>query len=193
MTTIAAPMRAAAVVSDAVGPLPVLVALCLAGRRDGLAAGASIAWGVAALMLLAVVPYVVTYRVRHPRDGLRPNRARKGAYMAGVAAIAAAGLTLLWLVGAPPALLAAAIVVVLTLAVTSVATAVAGWSNHAAACAAGVAMSSVLGGPVWLLLAIACTSVGWARVTLGRHSWGQVGWGAAVGAVVSSGLLIGLL
>ena len=185
--------RLAAVVSDLAGPLPVVVALFLAGDRDGRSWLASVGWAVLAVVLLAVIPYVVTLRLRHPADGTRPARARKGAYMALVAALSLGGLLVLALLPSPGSVVDVAVAVVISLLAVAAATAVAAWSNHTAACAGGAAMCVVLAGPAWITLALAVVAVAWARLTLGRHSPAQVVLGAIWGAAVAAAALALLL
>ena len=185
--------RVASAVSDIIGPLPVIVALCLGGLRDGRSVLASVGWSLVAILLLAVIPYVVTLRLRHPADGSRPGRGRKGGYMAVVAATSLAGLVVLTLTPTPRSVVDVAVTVVVTLMAVAIATALAGWSNHTAACAGGVSMCVVLAGPVWLALTLAVIVVGWARVTLNRHSIAQVVLGAVWGGAVSAVVLIVLL
>lgn len=192
-TTRAQSHRLANAISDVVGPLPVLAALCLAGVRDGRSVLTAIGWGLLAVVLLAVVPYLVTRRLRHPADGSRPGRGRKAGYMALVAALSLGGLVVLAILPSPSSVVDVAIATVITLVAVAVATGVAGWSNHTAACAGGAAMCVVLDGPLWCVLIAAVAAVGWARLELGRHTPAQVTFGAVWGAAVATVALAVLL
>jgi putative flippase GtrA len=185
-------LRVASMVSDTVGPLPSLAALCAAGAI-GSSPVAGIGWGLLAMFFVAILPYVATWKIRHPAEGGRLSVSVRAGYMGLAALTAAVGLLMLWLLGAPSQLLATVIAILVTLVVAAVTNARWGWSNHLAACAAGVAMLVVLLGPASLFAVIAIPPVAWARLRLGRHSTVELAAGTAIGVVVAGAVLAALL
>lgn len=184
--------RLASLVSDSLGPLPPLAALCGAGAlHASIAAG--IGWGLLAMFFAAILPYAVTWRVRHPADGTRPDRGTRGLYMALAVVTAAVGITVLTLLAAPLAVVDVTVTIMIALSVVAVTNAWWRWSNHMAASAAGVSMLVVLFGPAALVAAVALPAVAWSRRALGRHSGRELLLGALCGAGVSVPVLVALL
>lgn len=181
--------RTASLVSDTFGPLPPLAALCGAGAAHSGSPLAGAAWGVLAMFFVAILPYVVTWRIRHPAHGGRPSPRARLSYMGLAVVTAVAGLGVLRWLGAPGAVISVVIAILVTLAVVTVTNARWGWSNHLAACAAGVAMLVVLFGVAGLWALPAVPAVAWARLTLGRHTPVELALGAVVGVVVSAAVL----
>lgn len=181
--------RLASVVSDSLGPLPPLAALCGAGAKGTSSTLAGIGWGLLAMFFAAILPYVLTWRMRHPAGGGRLAPWARASYMGLAVVTAVLGLLVLHWLGAPDAVVSAVIAIVASLAVVAVTNARWGWSNHLAACAAGVAMLVVLFGPAGLWAALALPAVAWARLTLNRHTPGELVLGGLVGAVISGGVL----
>jgi hypothetical protein len=81
-------LRVASMVSDTVGPLPSLAALCAAGAI-GSSPVAGIGWGLLAMFFVAILPYVATWKIRHPAEGGRLSVSVRAGYM-GLAALTAA-------------------------------------------------------------------------------------------------------
>lgn len=179
-------------VSDTLGPLPPLVALCAAAATHR-SALAGTGWGLVAMFFVAILPYLATWKIRHPAGGGRPSPAARATYMGVAVVTGAGGLGVLYELDAPAELVSAVIAILVSLAVSTVTNARWGWSNHMAACCAGVAMLIVLLGPVgfWAVTAIPC--VAWARLALRRHVVGELVLGGVVGAVVSSAVLLLLI
>jgi hypothetical protein len=180
--------RLASVVSDLFGPLPTLAALCGAGALHT-SALAGIGWGLLAMVFAAIVPYLVTWRLRHPADGSRPTGRDRASYMGLAVLTAAAGIVVLRILGSPDAVVDVTVAIMICLAVVAVTNALWHWSNHMAGCAAGVAMLVVLFGAPGLLAAAALPAVAWARLALGRHTVSELVLGTMCGAAVAGAVL----
>lgn len=174
--------------SEALGPVPLGVAVCLAvGAASRGWAGAG--WGLLAAGFAAVLPYVVTWRVRHPRQQRPVSRRARVAYLLVTLACAAAGVLLVGLLGGPHRVVAVTITLVAGLAVAAAINTRWRLSNHACAAAGGSVILAVLYGPVYLAGILIAAMVGWSRVRLGRHTAIEVAGGGAVGAVVCAVVL----
>lgn len=191
-TSVVQQSRLASGVSDTFGPLPSLGALCAAGA-EGSTPFAGVGWGLLAMFFVAILPYSITWKMRHPSGGGRLGSSVRAAYMGLAVGTAAVGLGLLWLLGAPHQLLWVVIAILVTLAVVAVTNAKWGWSNHLAACAAGVSMLVVLLGPGALIAAVVLPAVAWARLAMNRHSVPELVAGAVIGAGVATAVLEALL
>ncbi|MCW2528615.1 MAG: hypothetical protein JWM76_3475 [Pseudonocardiales bacterium] len=185
-------VRAASFVSDSLGPLPTLAALCGSGTLHA-SVVAGISWGLLAMFFAAILPYLVTWKVRHPSGGGRPSRRGRGAYMGIAVVTAAVGIAVLILLGAPAAVVDATLTILICLGVVAVTNSLWRWSNHMAACAAGVVMLCVLFGWPGLIAAAALPAVAWARLRLGRHSRTELVLGALCGAAVAGPILAALV
>ena len=184
--------RLASFVSDSLGPLPPLAALCGAGALHR-GPWAGVGWGLLAMFFVAILPYLVTWKPRHPPAGRRPSRRARGAYMGLAVVTAGVGIAVLALVGAPSAVVKVTVTIMVCLAVVAVTNAVWRWSNHMAACAAGVAMLVVLFGWPGLISVVALPAVAWARLKLHRHSVIELLLGTLCGAVIAGPVLSALL
>lgn len=178
----------ARVVSEVLGPVPLGVALCVGvGASADRWAGAG--WGLLAAGFAAVVPYVVTWRLRHARPGGLVSRWVRVAYLLVTLACAVAGVLLVGLLGGPRRVVAVAITIVAGLAVAAAINTRYRLSNHACAAAGGSVILAVLYGPIFLAGLLIVAAVGWSRVQLGRHTLGEVAAGAVVGAAVCAMVL----
>jgi membrane-associated phospholipid phosphatase len=176
----------AQVVSEALGPVPLGVALCVGvGASTDRWAGAG--WGLLAAGFAAVVPYVVTWRLRHARPA--GSRRVRVAYLLVTLCCAVAGVLVVGLLGGPRRVVAVAITIVAGLAVAAAISARYRLSNHACAAAGGSVILAVLYGPIFLVGLLIVAAVGWSRVQLGRHTLGEVAAGAVVGAAVCAVVL----
>lgn len=145
------------------------------------------------MFFAAILPYLVTWKVRHPAGDRRPSRTTRAAYMGLAVVTAAAGIAILIPLGAPAAVVKVTVTIMICLCVVAVTNGLRRWSNHMAACAAGVAMLYVLFGWYGLIAALALPAVAWARLQLGRHSRIELVLGALCGAAVSGPVLAALL
>lgn len=173
----------ARLISDVLGPLPLGVGVCVGvGAATDRWAGAG--WGLLAAGLAALVPYAVTWRLRHPAQGAAVSRGVRVAYLLVMLVCAVAGVLLVGLLGGPRRVVAVAITIVAGLAVAAVVNTQYRLSNHACAAAGGSVILAVLYGPIFLLGFLIVAAVGWSRVQLGRHTTAEVVSGAVVGAAV---------
>ena len=177
-------------VSDVLGPLPVTVALCAAGVRHSSTWAAGIGWGLVAILFSAILPYVATWRIRHPADGSLPASRARVTYMAVAALTAAVGLVVIHVLGGPWEVIRATVSILITLVITAAVNARWRWSNHVSACAAGVTLLVAEVGETGLLAAAAVIAVAWARLSLQRHDRAQLLGGLIIGAL---GVLASLL
>ncbi len=175
-------------VSRALGPVPLGVAVCVGvGAATQRWAGAG--WGLLAAGFAAVLPYLVTWRLRHPRDQWDVSRRVRVMYLLITLASAVAGVLLVGLLGGPRRVVAVALTIVVGLAVAAVINARCAVSNHACAAAGGSVILAVLYGPIFLAGFVVVAVVGWSRVQLGRHTVGEVVGGALSGAAVCAVVL----
>ena len=177
--------RAASLVSEILGPLPVGVALCVGVGAESRGVGGA-AWGLLAVFFAAVLPYVVTWRMRHPADGRHPSNSTRLRYLLLTAGSAVIGVVLVAALGAPRRVLVVSVVIVVGLLAGAVVNMRWRASNHVAGLAGAVSVLSVIYTPIWLIAAPLVAVLAWARVRLGRHSKQEVVLGAAIGAVVGA-------
>jgi hypothetical protein len=175
-------------VSDTLGPLPPLAALCTAGALHT-AVLAGVGWGLLAMFFSAILPYLVTWKMRHPAGGARPGRRARAIYMGLAVLTAAVGVAVLIPLGSPAAVVDVTVTIIVCLVVVVVPNARWRWSNHMAACAAGCAMLVVLAGTAGLLAVAALPAVAWARLRLERHTLAELVGGGVLGAVVAAVML----
>lgn len=192
MSSIASERRAATTqrfvasgVSEVLGPMPVGVALSAGvGAHSAGVAGAG--WGMLAICFAAVLPYAVTWRVRHTADGSPHKTQTRVTYLLVTLLCAAAGLALVASLGAPHDVVVVAVMIVAGLLLCAAANARWRVSNHAAGLAGAILTLSVLYAPLWLTATPLVGLLGWARVRLGRHRAAEVLAGAALGGVVGA-------
>lgn len=180
--------RAATTVAAVLAPVPLGAALLVfVGWRaaDDPLAGAG--WGLFAAFFAAALPFGLTYRLRSNRPpGGHANR-RRVAYLAVALTSAATGIALMTWLGAPPAVTAATVTMMIGLLASLLVNTQWAISNHTAAAAGGAVILALLVGPVTLTVLIPLVSVvAWARVALGTHTPRQAAAGAALGAAVAA-------
>jgi hypothetical protein len=154
--------------------------------QDGTGWLSAVGWMALAITFVGIIPYVMTWRFRHPANGsLQPKRMRSLSmlFAAGAAAI---GLVILLLLGAPHGLLVTTGSIIATLIVIAWTNTHWRWSNHVAAAAAGTAILVVEASFLGAFGAVATCAVAAARVSLNRHSWSECVWGAAAGATTAA-------
>jgi membrane-associated phospholipid phosphatase len=185
--------RMARLVTEVMSPaVPVVVVIFIVAVHS---AGAvrGLLLGLVAAFFSAGFPYgVVLIGVRRGRltDHHISRREQRPRMMAIALASLAAGLLLLFWLDAPRALFALVASMVAGLAVTLAVTSFWKISIHAAVAAGTVASLAILVSPWWLLLAPLVALIGWARVEIRDHTPVQVLVGAAVGAAVTTGVLL---
>ena len=172
--------------SEVLGPVPLALVLCLVvGVRSAASPLRGMGWGLVAAGFAAVLPYIATWRVRHPRDGAPPTRSARIKYLAFTLAAACLGLALLAMLGAPHDLVAVAATIVIGVLVAGVLNRRWRLSNHVSAASGGVVMLAMLYGPQFLVLYAIPLLLAWARVQCKRHSTWEVLVGGLVGSVVA--------
>jgi len=175
------------VISDVLGPLPVCAAMFSAASQGDRWWLSALGWTLLGIAFAGIIPYFLTWRLRHPRDGsLQPKGSRSRTML--LAAVAAAiGFAVLLVLGAPDKLLVTIGSIVATLVVIAWTNAHWRWSNHVAASAAGTAILIVEASPAAGAFGVVATcAVATARVALNRHSWSECFWGATAGATTAA-------
>ncbi|GLZ45122.1 hypothetical protein Acsp06_13070 [Actinomycetospora sp. NBRC 106375] len=173
---------------------PTLLLAVLYPVVGALAAGpVGVAWSLIGMLFTVAVPaFIVDRGVRTGRytdHHLREREQR--AVPLGLAALSVAiGVVVLFVLGAPRAITALQLAVLVTVAVATGITLVWKVSFHTAVVAAAAAVLTLLGGPWWALAWLAVPAVGWARLVLRAHTLAQVLAGLVVGAGVSTAVLL---
>jgi membrane-associated phospholipid phosphatase len=187
--------RAAALVTTVTSPTLLLAVLYPV--VGALAAGpAGVAWSLVGMLFTVAIPaFIVDRGVRTGRytdHHLREREQR--AVPLGLAALSVAvGVLVLLVAGAPRAITALQVAVLVTVGVATGITLVWKVSFHTAVVAAAAAVLTLLGGPtsaLWGLSWLAVPVVGWARLVLRAHTLAQVLAGLVVGAGVTTAVLL---
>ncbi|GAA4791187.1 hypothetical protein GCM10023200_27950 [Actinomycetospora chlora] len=184
--------RAAALVTTVTSPTLLLAVLYPV--VGALAAGpAGVAWSLIGMLFTVAIPaFIVDRGVRTGRytdHHLREREQR--AVPLGLAALSVAvGVVVLLAAGAPRAITALQLAVLVTVGVATGITLVWKVSFHTAVVAAAAAVLTLLGGPWWGLSWLAVPVVGWARLVLRAHTLAQVLAGLVVGAGVTTAVLL---
>lgn len=180
--------RGARLLSEALGPMPLGVAVCV-GVGAATDRWAGVGWGLMAAGLAALLPYGATWRLRHPRHYRAVSWRVRVAYLLVTLACAASGVLMVGLLGGPRRVVAVAGTIVAGLAVAAALNTRFRVSNHACAAAGSSVILAVLYGPIFLVGLVVAAAVGWSRVRLGRHSAAEVAGGVVVGALVCAVVL----
>ena len=173
---------------------PTLLLAVLYPVVGALAAGpAGVAWSLIGMLFTVAIPaFIVDRGVRAGRytdHHLREREQR--AVPLGLAALSVAiGVVVLLVLGAPRAITALQLAVLVTVAVATGITLVWKVSFHTAVFGAAAAVLTLLGGPWWAFTWLAVPAVGWARLVLRAHTLAQVLAGVVVGAGVSTATLL---
>jgi membrane-associated phospholipid phosphatase len=166
--------------------------LVILGVLGGTSRMAGLAWSLLTIAVATALPALdLLLRVRRGSVAgfevlLREQRTRPLLTTLLCSLIA---LVLLLLLDGPDTLVIGLLAALVSGAVLTAITRVWKVSFHTATLAGGLALVAWAGGPAGLLGLALLLAVGWARVRLHRHSVGQVIVGAAVGAVVSIGVI----
>ncbi|MHC1560292.1 hypothetical protein ACR9E3_15160 [Actinomycetospora sp. C-140] len=173
---------------------PTLLLAVLYPVVGALAAGpVGVAWSLIGMLFTVAIPALIVDRGvrtgRYTDHHLREREQR--AVPLGLAALSVAlGVVVLLVLGAPRAITALQLAVLVTVAVATGITLVWKVSFHTAVVAAAAAVLTLLGGPWWALAWLAVPAVGWARLVLRAHTLAQVLAGLVVGAGVSTAVLL---
>lgn len=159
-----------------------------------LAAGpAGIAWSLLGMVFTVVIPAaIVDVGVRQGRytDHHLSRREQRAVPLGLAAASVLVGLAVLALAGAPRAIVALQVAVLVTVLVATTVTLWWKVSFHVAVVAAAACVLTLLGGGWWALSWLAVPVVGWARLRLTAHTLAQVLVGGVLGAGVTGAVLI---
>lgn len=184
--------RVAAGVTTATSPTLLLAVLYPV--VGALAAGpVGVAWSLVGMVFTVAIPaFIVDRGVRSGRytdHHLREREQR--AVPLGLAALSVAtGVVVLLVAGAPRAIAALQVAVLVTVVVATAITLVWKVSFHTAVVAAAAAVLTLLGGGWWALSWLAVPLVGGARLVLRAHTPAQVAAGLVVGAGVTTAVLV---
>ncbi|MEJ2890387.1 hypothetical protein [Actinomycetospora aeridis] len=184
--------RAAARVTTATSPTLLLAVLYPV--VGALAVGpVGVAWSLVGMLFSVAIPaFIVDRGVRSGRytDHHLREREQRAVPLGLAAASVALGVVVLLVAGAPRAISALQIAVLVTVAVATAITLVWKVSFHTAVVAAAAAVLTLLGGGWWALSWLAVPLVGWARLVLRAHTAAQVLAGLVVGAGVTTAVLL---
>lgn len=179
-------------ISTVASPTPLLAVLYPV--VGALAAGpAGIAWSLLGMVFTVVIPAaIVDVGVRQGRyTDHHLSRREQRAVPLGLAAVSVlVGLAVLALAGAPRAIVALQVAVLVTVLVATTVTLWWKVSFHVAVVAAAACVLTLLGGGWWALSWLAVPVVGWARLRLVAHTLAQVIVGGVLGAGVTGAVLI---
>ncbi|MPZ82766.1 MAG: hypothetical protein GEV28_21130 [Actinophytocola sp.] len=188
---------AARVVTEALSPAVVVVALPLAVAWHATAGSvsATVGWGLLVAVFYSVLPmaFVVRGARRGRWDGhwVR-DRAHRTVPLLVCLLSALAGLAIMLVGGAPRTVVALAWSMIITLMACLLITRWWKISVHATVAAGAVAVVTFLYGPWLLLLALLVALVCWSRVAVADHTVPQVVAGALLGPVVGGAVFLAL-
>lgn len=173
---------------------PTLLLAVLYPVVGALAAGpGGIAWSLLGMVFTVVIPAaIVDVGVRQGRytDHHLSRREQRAVPLGLAAASVLVGLAVLALAGAPRAIVALQVAVLVTVLVATTVTLWWKVSFHVAVVAAAACVLTLLGGGWWALSWLAVPVVGWARLRLTAHTLAQVIVGGILGAGVTGAVLI---
>jgi hypothetical protein len=174
------PVRAATLISRVA--TPTLLLAVLYPVVGALAAGwAGVAWSLVGMVFTVAIPAsIVDVGVRQGRytDHHLSRREQRAVPLGLSAASVLAGLAVLALAGAPRAIVALQVAVLVTVLVVTALTLLWKVSLHVAVVGAAACVLTLLGGGWWALSWLAVPVVGWARLRLTAHTVAQVVSGA---------------
>ncbi|WP_077488815.1 phosphatase PAP2 family protein [Sinomonas mesophila] len=153
-------------------------------------------YGALAVLFVCVLPFgILLALVRAGRvvDHHVSERAQRAPVLVMSLACITAGIVLLAALGAPASVLAMTVALVAGVAVMAVVSLRWKISGHSASIAAAAVVLPLLLGPGWWAALAVVPLVGWARVTLGAHTLGEVLAGIATGPLIIVGLWMLLL
>ncbi|MGW4812498.1 hypothetical protein ACWEPB_12735 [Kitasatospora cineracea] len=180
--------KAARVVTDALAPANLVIALLLLIGWHSTRSWSGLGWGLLAALFCGVVPIsIIALGVK--RGGLtdRHIRVRRQRLLPMALSLVsvAAGITLLYALGAPAEV--SALVVAMLVGLVSTLLVTTGWqiSLHNSV-AGGTVMILVLALGPWLLLTtLGAAAIGWSRTVLKAHTLAQILAGTALGCVAA--------
>jgi membrane-associated phospholipid phosphatase len=185
-------VRAATLISRVA--TPTLLLAVLYPVVGALAAGwTGVAWSLVGMVFTVAIPAgIVDLGVRQGRytDHHLSRREQRAVPLGLSAASVLAGLAVLAFAGAPRAIVALQVSVLVTLLVVTAVTVVWKVSLHVAVVGAAACVLTLLGGGWWALSWLAVPVVGWARLRLAAHTFAQVVVGCLLGAGVTGGVLL---
>lgn len=185
-------MRAATLISRVSSPTLLLAVLYPV--VGALAVGwAGVAWSLVGIVFTVAIPAaIVDVGVRQGRytDHHLSRREQRALPMGLSAASVLIGVAVLVLAGAPRAIVALQVAVLVTVLVVTAVTLVWKVSLHVAVVGAAACVLTLLGGGWWALSWLAVPVVGWARLRLTAHTLAQVVVGCVLGALVTGAVLV---
>jgi hypothetical protein len=189
-------VRAATLISRVA--TPTLLLAVLYPVVGALAAGwAGVWWSLVGMVFTVGIPAgIVDVGVRRGRytDHHLSRREQRAVPLSLSALSVLVGLAVLALAGAPRAIVALQVAVLVTVLVVTALTLVWKVSLHVAVLGAAACVLTLLGGSgggsLWALSWLAVPVVGWARLRLRAHTLGQIVVGCVVGAGVTGAVLL---
>jgi hypothetical protein len=173
---------------------PTLLLAVLYPVVGALAAGwAGVGWSLVGILFTVAIPAgIVDVGVRRGRytDHHLSRREQRAVPLGLSAASVLAGVAVLALAGAPRAIVALQVAVLVTVLVVTAVTLVWKVSLHVAVVGAAACVLTLLGGEWWVLSWLAVPVVGWARLRLTAHTVAQVVVGCLLGALVTGAVLV---
>jgi hypothetical protein len=173
---------------------PTLLLAVLYPVVGALAAGwGGVAWSLVGIVFTVAIPAgIVDLGVRQGRytDHHLSRREQRAVPLGLSAASVLAGVVVLAVAGAPRAIVALQVAVLVTVLVVTALTLLWKVSLHVAVVGAAACVLTLLGGGWWALSWLAVPVVGWARLRLTAHTLAQVVVGCALGAGVTGAVLV---
>lgn len=185
-------MRAATLISRVF--TPTLLLAVLYPVVGALAVGwVGVAWSLVGMVFTVAIPAaIVDLGVRRGRyaDHHLSRREQRAVPLGLAATSVLVGVAVLVLAGAPRAIVALQVAVLVTVVVVTAVTLVWKVSLHVAVVGAAACVLTLLGGGWWALSWLAVPVVGWARLRLTAHTPAQVVVGCVLGALVTGTVLV---
>lgn len=184
--------RTARVITEVANPVvPVLIICVLCGVHGAESLRAGIAWGLAAGLFCAVIPFVVI-EIGVRRRGFSDRHVtrreeRRGAYLLGLGSVLC-GAAAMVVLDAPALLVRALVTMILGLVVCAAVTALGPKVSLHMFCSTALGVfAALLLSPWWLLVLPALLPpVAWSRLHLRQHSPLEIVLGAVLGAAVTA-------
>ncbi|MFC9329041.1 hypothetical protein [Kitasatospora sp. NPDC057015] len=180
--------KAARITTDVLAPANLVIALLLLVGWHSTRSWSGLGWGLLAALFCGVIPIsIVLFGVKRGEltdKHIRVRRQRVVPMSLSLVSVAA-GITLLYVLGAPADV--SALVVAMLVGLVSSLLVTIGWqiSIHNSVAGGSVMILLLVFGPWMLPTVLGAAAIGWSRIVLKAHTIGQVLAGTALGGTAA--------